>query len=391
VQVKAMPIADIKPYKGNPRRNKTSVAKVADSILEYGFRQPIVVDEDLVIIVGHTRLAAAKRLKLNEVPVHIAKGLTPQQTRAYRLMDNRSAEDSSWDPDLLNIELTGLLEEGFNLSLTGFSGEELNDLLSMTDENEGEDELPEPGPSICKPGERWILGDHRIVCGNSCIPEDVDKLLGDMKPHLMVTDPPYGVAYDAHWRVGAGINAEHGPAHGRVTNDQNADWREAWALFPGDVAYVWHAGVGAGIVAESLAVNGFEIRSQVIWAKSKIVISRSHYHWQHEPCWYAVRKGTKGHWSGSRKQSTIWNIDKPLKNETGHSTQKPVECMRRPMLNNSSPGHAVYDPFLGSGTTVIAAETEGRHCYGMELEPEYIDMTIRRWQKLTGKEAKRDG
>lgn len=386
LDIQNLDTSSIRPYPQNPRKNKASVSKVADSIKEYGFRQPIVVDEDMVVLAGHTRLQAAKRLKLTEVPVHIAKGLTAAQAKAYRLMDNRSAEDSSWDLDLLSVEVADLLEDEFDLALTGFNGDELNQLLKL-DNPESEDEIPEDVESICKPGDLWVLGNHRLKCGDSTIATDVEHLLGDVKPHLMVTDPPYGVEYDAKWRQEAGL--QDAGAYGKVTNDQNADWREAWSLFPGEVAYIWHAGIKAGEVANSLAVNGFEVRSQIIWNKSCIAIGRGHYHWQHEPCWYAV-KG-KGHWSGSRKESTVWNIDKPMKSETGHSTQKPVECMRRPILNNSSPGQAVYDPFLGSGTTLIAAETEGRHCYGLELEPEYCDIIIKRWENLTGLKAEREG
>lgn len=391
MDVQNVSISTVIPYENNPRRNRNSVGKVADSIKEFGWQQPIVVDEQMVVIAGHTRLQAAKRLKLAEVPIHIAAGLTPEQTKAYRLMDNRSGDDSVWVDELLKGEITSLLEEGFDIGLTGFNGEQLNLLLADEDDREGEDEVPEGPPQRCKPGDLWILGNHRLKCGDSTLAGDVEHVLGDVRPHLMVTDPPYGVAYDPKWRVGAGVNNEVGPAHGAVTNDQNADWREAWALFPGDVCYVWHGGIASGIVAESLTVNGFEIRSQIIWVKNKIVISRAHFHWQHEPCWYAVRKGTKGHWSGSRKQSTIWNIDKPHRSETGHSTQKPVECMRRPILNNSSPGQVIYDPFLGSGTTLIAAESEGRHCYGLELEPGYCDIIIERWQQATDQEAVREG
>ncbi len=392
MQVESLALNKLTPYPENPRKNRAAVAKVADSIKEFGFRQPIVVDENMVILVGHTRLQAAKRLKLKQVPVHIAKGLTAAQAKAYRLMDNRSAEDASWDMDLLSVEIGELLESEFDLALTGFSGDELNQLLKI-DSPEAEDEIPEDVEPVTKPGDLWILGNHRLKCGDSTVATDVEHLLGDVRPHLMVTDPPYGVEYDPDWRNeaeradGTKIGAS---AIGKVTNDQNADWREAWSLFPGDVAYVWHAGNKAGIVSESLEAAGLEIRAQVIWAKNNIVIGRGHYHPKHEPCWYAVRKGKKGHWSGSRKQSTVWNIDKPMKSETGHSTQKPVECMRRPILNNSKQGQAIYDPFLGSGTTLIAAETEGRHCYGLELEPAYCDIIIKRWENLTGQEAKRD-
>lgn len=233
---------------------------------------------------------------------------------------------------------------------------------------------------------------HRIICGSSTEADTVAKVLGDVRPHLMVTDPPYGVEYDADWRnkakradgtvIGAG-------AVGVVKNDDNADWREAWALFPGDVAYVWHAGLFAGVVADSLVDTGFSLRSQIVWKKSNFAIGRGDYHWHHEPCWYAVRG--KGHWSGGRKQSTIWEIAKPAKSETGHSTQKPVECMKRPIENNSSPGQAVYEPFSGSGTTIIAAEMTGRHCYAVELNPAYVDVAVKRWQEFTGQDATLEG
>jgi len=182
-------------------------------------------------------------------------------------------------------------------------------------------------------------------------------------------------------------SSSDGRAIGKVENDDKADWSEAWALFPGDVAYVWHGGNMAHIVAESLIETGLEIRAQIIWAKNNIVISRGHYHPKHEPCWYAVRKSGTGHWSGDRKQTTVWNIDKPMKSETGHSTQKPVECMKRPIENNSSPVQAVYEPFSGSGTTIIAGEMTGRHIYAIELSPAYVDVAVERWQAFTGQEA----
>jgi DNA modification methylase len=215
---------------------------------------------------------------------------------------------------------------------------------------------------------------------------DVERLLLKVKPLLMCTDPPYGVEYDPSWRNQAG--AAKTKRTGKVLNDDRADWREAWALFPGDVAYVWHGALHAATVAESLEVAGFTIRSQIIWAKDRLVLSRGDYHWQHEPAWYAVRKSGKGHWAGDRKQTTLWQIaNKDQDEKTVHGTQKPVECMRRPMLNNSSPGQAVYEPFMGSGTTLIAAETTGRVCYGIELNPAYVDVAVSRWQNFTGKQA----
>jgi DNA modification methylase len=237
-------------------------------------------------------------------------------------------------------------------------------------------------------------GGHRLLCGDSTVATDVERVLADGKPHLMVTDPPYGVNYDPAWRNsvsrtdGAPVG---GRALGKVVNDDRADWRDAWALFPGDVAYVWHGGVHAGEVQTSLEVCRFTVRSQIIWAKSQLVISRGHYHAQHEPCFYAVRDGATGHWTGDRKQTTLWQIDKPMRSETGHGTQKPVECMKRPIENNSSPGQAVYEPFSGSGTTIIAAEMTGRAVHAIEVAPVYVDVAVKRWQDFSGRQAVLDG
>ncbi len=200
-------------------------------------------------------------------------------------------------------------------------------------------------------------------------------------------DPPYGVAYDPAWRARAGVNRNKRKL-GKVDNDHRADWREAWALFPGDVAYVWHAGRFASVVAASLEACQFTLRAQIIWGKDRFALSRGDYHWQHEPCWYAVRSGAKGHWSGGRSQSTLWTIPARDDQGHGHGTQKPVECMRRPIENNSSPGQAVYDPFVGSGTTIIAAEMTGRVCHAIELDPPYVDVAVKRWQDFTGETAK---
>jgi DNA modification methylase len=206
----------------------------------------------------------------------------------------------------------------------------------------------------------------------------------------MVTDPPYGVSYDPAWRTRAGINRNPSKL-GRVSNDDRCDWREAWNLFPGTVAYVWHAGRYASSVQESLEACGFEIRSQIIWAKERFALSRGHYHWQHEPCWYAVRGGNTAHWNGDRKQSTLWEINAREDGGLGHGTQKPVGCMARPLANNSSPGQAIYDPFCGSGTSIIAAEMTGRSCHGLDIDPAYVDVALIRWERFTGRAATLDG
>lgn len=377
------------PYSRNPRRNEGAIAKVAGSLKEFGWRQPIVVDTEGVIIAGHTRLLAAQKLGLSQVPVHIATDLSPQQIKAYRLADNRVAQEAEWDMDLLKLELSELDEEGFSLDLTGFNEDELEALLAEGTEDglTDEDETPEvEEEAITLEGDLWILGKHRLRCGDSTNAEHVADLLQNVQPHLMVTDPPYGVEYDPKWRAQAGIN-NNKQKMGEVLNDARADWRDAWALFPGDVAYVWHADRHASTVQESLEAADFFIRCQIVWAKDRFALSRGDYHWQHEPCWYAVRNTKTGHWAGDRKQSTLWTIKTRDDNGVGHGTQKPVECMRKPIENNSSPGQAVYEPFSGSGTTIIAAETTSRVCYSMELHPPYVDVAVKRWQQFTGKEA----
>jgi DNA modification methylase len=384
------PIADLVPFANNARtHSEAQVAQIAASIRDFGFNNPVLVDGANGIIAGHGRVMAARKLGLGEVPVIELAHLSETQKRAYILADNRLAEMAGWDKELLSLELADLDELGVDLGDLGFDGAELDALLGHGATDPREEATPEPPVDpVSRTGDFWILGRHRLLCGDATSSEDVARLLGDVRPHLMVTDPPYGVDYDPDWRNRAG--ASETKRTGKVMNDDRADWREAWALFPGEVAYVWHGALHATTVAESLASCGFDIRSQIIWAKERHVLSRGHYHWQHEPCWYAV-KG-KGHWSGDRKQSTLWQIPSRDQDATTiHGTQKPVECMRRPMLNNSSPGQAIYEPFSGSGSAIIAAETAGRSALAMELDPAYVDVAVQRWQAFTGKLAILDG
>ena len=375
------------PYARNARTHSPAqVSLIAGSIREFGWTNPILVDGDNGIIAGHGRLMAAHQLGLDTVPVIELSHLTEAQKRAYVIADNKLAEQAGWDKELLALELGELADLGVDLAGLGFEAAELDALFSTGEADPREEETPEvPAVPVSRLGDLWLLGRHRVLCGDATIKADVARLLDGVVPTLMVTDPPYGVAYDPEWR-----NREAGRSTrrtGKVKNDDRADWREAWALFPGDVAYVWHAALHAGTVADSLVATGFDIRSQIIWAKERMVLSRGHFHWQHEPCWYAVRNGRKGHWSGDRSQTTLWSIPSRGQDaDTVHGTQKPVECMRRPMLNNSSPGQAVYDPFLGSGTTVIAAEATGRACVGVELDPAYVDVIVTRWASFAGAE-----
>ena len=397
MKIKMTPVEQLVPYAGNARTHSDQqVAQIAASITEFGFTNPVLTGADNVIIAGHGRLLAAQKLGMDTVPVIILDHLSDAQRRALVIADNKLAENAGWDEALLRTELAALDEMDFDLDLVGFSDEELDGLLGDLEdpalgETEDEDDVPEtPEDPVSRPGDLWILGKHRLLCGDATVATDVERVLNGTQPLLMVTDPPYGVQYDPGWRNQAG--AAKTKRTGKVLNDDRADWREAWSLFPGDVSYVWHGALHATTFAESLEAAGFNVRSQIIWAKDRLVLSRGDYHWQHEPCWYAVKKTGKGHWAGDRKQTTLWHIsNRDQDAETVHGTQKPVECMRRPILNNSNPGQIVYEPFMGSGTMLIAAESTGRVCFGIELNPAYVDVAVRRWQQFTGQNAMLDG
>ena len=391
-RVERWPIERLVPFARNARTHSAKqVDQIAASMHEWGWTNPILIDETGTIIAGHGRVEAARKLGLSEAPVMVARGWSEAKTRAYVIADNKLALNAGWDDELLAAEISDLRALAFDIDLIGFDAAELTSLLGGQDAVTGEDDVPEvPQDPVSRTGDLWLLGAHRLLCGDSTASADVGRLLGQVRPHLMVTDPPYGVEYDPSWRNDAGTSQTR--RTGKVLNDDRADWRAAWALFPGDVAYVWHGALHAGTVADSLIAIGFDVRSQIIWTKERLVLSRGHYHWQHEPCWYAVRKGGSGGWAGDRKQTTVWPItSKGQDAETVHGTQKPVECMRRPMLNNSSIGQAVYEPFMGSGTTLIAAQTSGRACLGLELNPAYVDVAVARWQQLTGEAATLEG
>ena len=386
-------VASLVPYAKNARTHSdTQIAQLAKLITAYGWTNPVLVDASGTLIAGHGRVLAAQSLGIAEVPVMVADGWTAAQVQAYRLADNASAAQAGWDNDLLKFELGELDTAGYDLELTGFRLDQLAGLLGSTEGLTDPDDVPEvPAEPVTALGDVWVLGRHRLICGDATVATDVATVLAGVQPHLMVTDPPYGVDYDAEWRSqpGVAVSLRHPKpgAVGKVTNDGTTDWSDAWALFPGDVVYVWHGALRATEVATNLNAAGFEVRSQIVWIKNQSVIGRGHYHWQHEPCWYAVRKSSAGHWQGDRKQTTVWQIDKPLRSEAGHSTQKPVECMKRPIENNSSPGQAVYEPFSGSGTTIIAAEMTGRSCHALEISPAYVDVAVLRWQAFTGQQA----
>ncbi|MGD9713462.1 MAG: site-specific DNA-methyltransferase [Thermomicrobiales bacterium] len=390
--IERWPLGKLIPNVRNARtHSEAQVDQIAASIREWGWTTPVLVTPDGMIIAGHGRVRAAQKLRLRDAPVMVANGWTKAQIQAYALADNKLALNAGWDEAILASEIGELEDAGFEIDLLGFGPDEIVALtasgsVGLTDP----DVVPEtPANPVTRPGDLWLLGRHRLLCGDSTKASDVEQLMGSVQPHLMVTDPPYGVDYNPGWRTTAGV--KHNKERlGKVANDNRADWREAWALFPGSVAYVWHAGRFASIVQDSLLAVGFDVRSQIIWAKDRFALSRGHYHWQHEPCWYAVRNGP-ANWNGDRKQSTLWQIPAREGQGFSHGTQKPVECMKRPIENNSSPGQAIYEPFSGSGTTLIAAEITGRACHAIELMPAYVDVEVERWQAFTGKAACLEG
>jgi len=375
-------ISKLVPYVNNARTHSDEqIAQIAASMREWGWTNPVLVDEDGMIIAGHGRVLAARKLGIDQVPVIIAKGWTEAQKKAYVLADNQLTLNAGWNTDLLSTELKGLDELGFDLELIGFG--DLADL--MADKTEGltdPDEVPElPDDPITLRGDIWKLGRHRLMCGDSTNAQDVGNLLDGVVPHLMVTDPPYGVDFDPTWRAGSEKRTYMGDKP-----DKEGVWADVWALFPGDVVYIWHGTPHTVALWKCMDELGFEMRAQIIWNKMRFIIGRGHYCYNHEPCFYGIRKKGKSVWQGANNMPTVWDI-KHGASDTGHGAQKPVECMKRPIENNSSAGQAIYEPFSGSGTTIIAGEMTCRHIYAMELEPAYVDMAVERWEAFTGHPA----
>jgi DNA modification methylase len=378
-------------------------AMLEKSLRDLGAGRSILIDKNGAVIAGNKTLETAAGIGLEDCIVVKSDGkrlVAVQRTdididspegRSLAIADNRTGQvNLDWDASVL-------ADLGAELDLTQFwKPDELAELLASVAGSEGgidpdadPDAIPESVETRCKSGDLWRLGDHRLICGDCTDTATVARLLDGAKPPLCVTDPPYGVDYDPEWRNEAD-RANGKPygasAVGLVANDNRADWSAAWALFPGDVIYSWHPPGATSLVhAKALQDSGFDLRMQIIWAKSNFPIGRGDYHVKHEPCWYAVRKGQPAHRTNDRTQSTLWEIDKPMKSETGHSTQKPVECMARPIRNHTF--DSVYDPFVGSGTTLIAAQMTGRACFACELMPNYCDIALTRWETLTGRTA----
>lgn len=409
MQVELWPIERLREYPRNPRKNDAAVDRMCESIREFGFKIPCLVRGDGEIVDGHLRLKAARKLGITEIPVILCDEWTPAQVKAFRLMVNRSVTWADWDEELLALELLEIQESDLDLSLTGFDVHEIDQLLALDDEEKANAAPPLPETPVSRPGDLWLLGPHKVLCGDAISAEAVARLLGERKPRLMITDPPYGIELDSEWRDRAGLNGcglaepsymkkrTRGHTETTISGDTRADWSEAFELVPSlEAAYVWHASKFTREVLDGLLRIGFVHHQQIIWDKGRTVLTRTLYWFQHEPCWFVRKKNAP--WFGKAgENSTIWSSPSPKfimggvdEDKYDHPTQKPIELMRRPILNHLRRGELVYDPFLGSGTTLAAAELNERVCYGIELDPKYVDVVIQRWQSLTNKTATLD-
>jgi DNA modification methylase len=425
--VELRPITSIRPYENNPRVNDAAVEAVAASIRAFGFRQPIVVDEDGVIIVGHTRYKAARKLGLQEVPVHVARGLTPAQAKAYWIADNQTATMSQWDDDKLPLELMQLQQMDFDLNLTGFSAEELTQLLAPagTDGRTDPDDIPEPPDEpVTRPGDLWRLGRHRLLCGDSSKPEDVNGLLDSAPVHLVNTDPPYNVRVEprSNNAIAAGLSSFEGTQHHQaldlarrpekakptqkklrakdrpLANDFVSDEEfnrllHAWfgnlarVLLPGHGFYVWGGYANVGNYPPVLKAMGLYFSQAIIWVKEHPVLTRKDFMGNHEWCFYGWKEGAGHRFFGPTNAVDVWPIKKVNPQAMIHLTEKPVELATRAMEYSSKPGENLLDLFGGSGSTLIAAEQTGRNAYLMELDAMYCDIIVTRWERFTGQKA----
>jgi DNA modification methylase len=421
-------INTIRPYANNPRINDAAVQAVAASIRAFGFRQPIVVDTDSVIVVGHTRYKAALQLGLETVPVHVALGLSPAQLKAYRLADNQTATLARWDEERLPLELAELQQQNIDLHLTGFSTEELMRLLEPggVDGSTDPDAVPEPPDEPrTQPGDLWILGRHRLLCGDSSQTGDVDRLLEGAVIHLVSTDPPYNVRLEprSNNARAAGLSsfgaapsqARHRPRHpddaphaGRkmrakdrplrndfVPAEDYARLLDAWfgnlarVLLPGRAFYLWGGYGNCANYPSALQARGLYFAQALIWVKEHPVLTRKDYMGNHEWCFYGWRQGSAHQFYGPANATDVWSVKKVNPQQMVHLTEKPVELAARAMAYSSRPGEHVLDLFGGSGSTLIAAEQTSRRAFVMEIDPLYCDVIVARWERFTGQQAVR--
>jgi DNA modification methylase len=427
--VEMWPVERVRPYDKNPRLNDDAVDAVARSIQEFGFRQPIVVDDEGVIIIGHTRFKAAKKLGLTEVPVHIARGLSPEKVKALRIADNKTAEIAEWNLELLPIELAELQGMDFDLELLGFDQDELAKLLDP-DVQEGlcdPDEVPAPpDEAITKPGDLWILGEHRLLCGDSSKPGDVDRLLNGQPIHLVNTDPPYNVKVEprSNNAIAAGLSSFQGTTHHQkldverhpgkakptgkklrakdrpLANDFVSDEEfdrllDAWfgnmarVLEPGRGYYIWGGYANCGNYPPFLKKHGLYFSQAIIWVKEHPVLTRKDFMGNHEWCFYGWKEGAAHQFFGPNNAQDVWSVKKVNPQNMVHLTEKPVELAVRAVQYSSRTGENILDLFGGSGSTLIAAQQTGRRAFLMELDPLYCDVIVQRFEQFTGGKAAR--
>ncbi|MCC7408850.1 MAG: ParB N-terminal domain-containing protein [Phycisphaeraceae bacterium] len=428
--IELRPIDRIRPYEQNPRVNDSAVDAVAASLREFGFRQPIVVDDQGVIIVGHTRWKAARKLGMAQVPVHVAADLSPEKARAYRIADNQTANLATWDAALLPLELTGLRELGIDLNLLGFPVDELNRLLCTADALEqgltDPDDVPAPpDEATTQPGDLWVLGNHRLLCGDSSLPGDVDRLLDGQPVHLVNTDPPYNVKVEprSNNAIAAGLSSFESTHHQKldverhpgkakathrqlrpkdrplandfVTDEQFDQLLDAWfgnlarVLLPGRGFYIWGGYANCANYPPVLKKHELYFSQAVIWVKEHPVLTRKDFMGNHEWCFYGWREGAAHQFHGPNNATDVWSVKKVNPQSMIHLTEKPVELAKRAMEYSSVAGENVLDLFGGSGSTLIAAEQMGRRAYLMELDALYCDVIVQRWEQFTGKKAQR--
>jgi DNA modification methylase len=428
MKIELRKLSDIKPYENNPRLNDDAVEAVAASIREFGFRQPIVVDTEGVIIVGHTRYKAALKLGLEKVPVHVAKDLTAEQTKAYRIADNKTAELSDWNYDLLPIELGELQGMNYDLGLLGFDQDELTKLLDpgvkdgLCDPNE----VPAPpDEATTRPGDLWLLGNHRLLCGDSSKSEDVDQLLDGAAIHLVNTDPPYNVKVEprSNNAIAAGLSSFEVTHHQKmdvvrhpvkakptdkklrakdrplandfVSGEEFERMLHAWfgnlarVLLPGRGFYIWGGYANVANYPPVLKACELYFSQAIIWVKEHPVLTRKDFMGNHEWCFYGWREGAAHVFLGPNNAVDVWSIKKVNPQSMIHLTEKPVELAVRAMQYSSRAGENVIDLFGGSGSTLIAAEQTGRRAFLMELDPLYCDVIVQRFEKFTGRKAER--
>lgn len=428
VKIELRDVADVHPYPNNPRVNDSGVDAVAASLRKFGFRQPIVVDSDGVIICGHTRFKAAQKLGLDKVPVHVAVDLTPDQIRAYRIADNQTATLSEWNFDLLPIELNELRAANYDLDLLGFTADELLRILGgeVQDGQCDPDSIPlPPDEATTQPGDLWILGNHRLLCGDSSCAADLDRLLGGQSIQLVNMDPPYNVKVEprSNNAIAAGLSSFQGATHHQsmdvarhpekakptqkklrpkdrpLANDFLSDEEfdrllDAWfgnaarVLEPGRGFYIWGGYANCANYPPFLKKHGLYFSQAIIWDKMHPVLTRKDFMGAHEWCFYGWREGAAHLYLGPNNATDLWKVKKVNHQAMVHLTEKPVELAQLAMQYSSRPGERVLDLFGGSGSTLIAAEQTQRSAYLMELDPLYCDVIVARYEQFSGKKAK---